>query len=75
MASSAAPASIRLYQYAICPFCNKAKSALQFLKIPFISTEVNPLTRKEIKGLIPDYTKVPIAMFPSGRVVPVHPKT
>jgi len=33
---------ITLYQYAICPYCNKVKAYLDFLKIPFKAIEVNP---------------------------------
>ena len=62
-AASAAISDIKLYQYAICPFCNKAKAALNYLKVPYETKEVNPLTRGEIKGLIEGYSKVPIAVF------------
>jgi microsomal prostaglandin-E synthase 2 len=57
---------IRLYQYKICPFCNKAKAAMNFLRVPYQPMEVNPLTRKEVKGVMENYTKVPIAVMPSG---------
>lgn len=51
---------IKMWQYKICPFCNKVKALLDFLKIPYETLEVNPLTKAEIK-FSPDYRKVPIA--------------
>ncbi|CAK8994018.1 Prostaglandin E synthase 2 (Membrane-associated prostaglandin E synthase-2) (mPGE synthase-2) (Microsomal prostaglandin E synthase 2) (mPGES-2) (Prostaglandin-H(2) E-isomerase) [Cleaved into: Prostaglandin E synthase 2 truncated form] [Durusdinium trenchii] len=59
---------LKLYQYAICPFCNKTKAALDFLKVPYQSVEVDPLTRSQIK-FSKDYKKVPIAVFADGTVV------
>ncbi|CAM9571821.1 unnamed protein product [Ectocarpus sp. 6 AP-2014] len=50
---------ITVYQYKICPFCNKLKVVMDFLGIPYSVTEVNPLTKKEIK-FSEDYRKVPI---------------
>ena len=61
--SSLKPAlpSVTLYQYAICPFCNKVKAFLQYAQLPSPTyIEVNPLTKKELpEG---DYRKVPVAM-------------
>eukprot|EP00397_Hematodinium_sp_SG-2012_P059385 GEMP01076039.1.p1 GENE.GEMP01076039.1~~GEMP01076039.1.p1 ORF type:complete len:227 (+),score=4.29 GEMP01076039.1:24-704(+) len=54
---------MHLYSFRICPFCNKAKSALRYLRIPYSGIEVNPLTRKEIRGLVPGYNRVPIAQI------------
>ncbi|KAG5177089.1 glutathione S-transferase [Tribonema minus] len=54
-----ADADIMVYQYKICPFCNKLKAVMDFLGIPYKVTEVNPLTKKEIK-FSKDYQKVPI---------------
>lgn len=48
-----------VYQYKICPFCNKLKAVMDYLGIPYKVTEVNPLTKKEIK-FSQDYRKVPI---------------
>lgn len=43
------PPSITLYQYAICPFCSKAKALLAYAGIEHEVVEVNPLTKAEIK--------------------------
>jgi glutaredoxin len=40
---------IKLYQYAICPFCGKVKALLAFAGIDHEVVEVNPLTKAEIK--------------------------
>jgi len=53
---------IRIYQYAICPFCNKIKSLLDLYEVPYETVDVNPLTKKEIK-FSPDYRKVPISVL------------
>ena len=49
-----------LYQYAICPYCNIAKTLFHYGRIPYKAVEVNPLTKKEIGHLDKDYRKVPI---------------
>ena len=51
-----------MYQYKICPFCNRVKSYLDYLKIPYRTVEVNPLTKGEVK-FSKDYRKVPIVLF------------
>ena len=50
---------ITVYQYAICPFCSKVKTYLDFLKQPYETVEVNPLTKGEL-GFSKEYKKVPI---------------
>ena len=50
---------IVIYQYAICPFCNKVKAVLDFYDIPYETVEVNPISKNEIKWS-KDYRKVPI---------------
>ena len=55
-----APANITLYEYKICPFCNKVKAYLDFLELDYTSVEVNPLTKSEIK-FQKEITKVPVA--------------
>ena len=45
------PKEITLYQYEVCPFCCKAKAALDFYRVPYQVVEVNPLTKKQIKPL------------------------
>ena len=51
-----------LYQYAICPFCNKVKALLDYAQQDYDVIEVNPLTKQELNQLQVDksYRKVPI---------------
>lgn len=49
---------VTLYQYAVCPFCNKVRAALDYYNVPYKIVEVNPLTKTEIKWST--YKKVPI---------------
>ena len=52
---------VTVYQYKICPFCNKVKSFLDYLELPYDVVEVNPISKKEIKGLdTGGHTKVPV---------------
>ena len=59
---------IKLYQYHICPFCNKVKALLDYAAQPYEIVEVNPLTKSELKFPHNEYMKVPIA-FIDGRQV------
>jgi microsomal prostaglandin-E synthase 2 len=43
---------LQLYQYAICPFCNRVKALLDYMDIPYTAVEVNPLTKGEIKWYV-----------------------
>jgi len=52
-------AKVTLYQYDVCPFCNKVKAFLDYHDVPYDVVEVNPLTKNEIK-FSKDYRKVPI---------------
>ena len=70
---------VQLYQYRICPFCNRVKTLLDFInkigddngtnsneKNTFLSVqniEVNPISKIEIKPFSKEYRKVPIATF------------
>jgi microsomal prostaglandin-E synthase 2 len=65
-ASDALP-SIKLYQYAICPFCNKTKALMMYAGLTPEIVEVNPLTKSELK-FSPDYRKVPIAIIDNQQV-------
>jgi len=70
-ASSSAPISeykIQLYQYKICPFCNRVKSYLDYLQIEYDTIEVNPLSKGEISKLEVKAKKVPIAVI-NGAVI------
>jgi glutaredoxin len=53
-----------LYQYDVCPWCNKVKSVLDYYNVPYKTVEVNPVWKSEIK--FSDYKKVPIVVFPNG---------
>ena len=53
--------SVTLYQYDVCPFCNKVKAQLDFLGIAYDVVEVNPLTKSEL-GFSKEYRKVPIVV-------------
>ena len=56
--SSEGPGEVTLYQYAVCPFCNKVRATLDFYNVPYRIVEVNPLIKGEIKWS--KYKKVPI---------------
>lgn len=63
-----AGAALRLFGYAICPFCHYVRSAARATGTPFALTEVNPLTKAEI-AFSKAHRKVPIAVFEDGQVV------
>jgi microsomal prostaglandin-E synthase 2 len=65
--SAVAAPSIKLYQYAICPFCNKTKALMMYGGIAPEIVEVNPLTKSELK-FSPDYRKVPIAIIDDRQI-------
>ena len=62
----AAPRSLKLYQYEVCPFCNKVKAFLEFHGIAYEMVEVNPLTKAEIK--FSEYKMVPFAVVDGEQV-------
>ncbi len=70
--SSAPPppegATLRLFGYAICPFCHVVRSAARYTGTTIALTEVNPLTKAEIK-FSTEHRKVPIAVFDDGSVI------
>lgn len=51
--------NITLYQYKICPYCNRVKALLEYLDIEYTSIEVSPLTKSQLKST--SYKKVPVA--------------
>lgn len=55
------PKDIILYQYEVCPFCNKVRAFLDYHKVPYRTVEVNPLTKKQLKWS--EYKKVPVIML------------
>lgn len=65
-----APANIKLYQYAVCPYCCATKAHLQHLGLSYDTVEVNPLSKKELKPLRESSGKplkrVPVAVFGTG---------
>lgn len=61
--------SVALHQYAICPFCNKAKALLAYAGLSYDAIEVNPLTKTELKHLQDQsYRKVPIAVIDGQQI-------
>lgn len=59
---------ITLYQYEVCPFCNKVRAYLDFHNIPYKVVEVDPLRKTEMKQFSEDYRKVPIAIVDGKQV-------
>lgn len=55
------PKEIILYQYEVCPFCNKVRAFLDYHNLPYRVVEVNPLTKAELKWS--DYKKVPVILI------------
>lgn len=67
-ASGRNPPSIVLFQYSICPFCNRVKSFLDYQNLPYSIIEVNPLTKNEIKPFKDQHKQVPIAQIDKSPV-------
>ena len=59
---------VQIFQYDICPFCNKIKALLDLQRVKHEAIEVNPLTKSEIKSWSAGYRKVPIAMIDGEQV-------
>lgn len=53
-----------LYQYEVCPWCNKVKAVLDFHNAPYKTVEVDPVFKSQLK--FSDYKKVPVLVTPSG---------
>lgn len=76
--STAAPASavsdshttpeIVLYQYEVCPFCNKVRAYLDYHNVPYRVVEVDPLRKTELSKFDKSYRKVPIALVNGEQV-------
>uniref|UniRef100_A0A7S3PJH7 Prostaglandin E synthase 2 n=1 Tax=Aplanochytrium stocchinoi TaxID=215587 RepID=A0A7S3PJH7_9STRA len=60
------PEKMILYQYEVCPFCNKVKAFLEYNDINYERVEVNPLSKKEIA--FSDYKMVPFAVIDGVQV-------
>lgn len=61
------PTDITIYQYKICPYCNRPKTFLDYMKIPYKAVEVNPMTKSQL-SFSKEYKKVPI-MTMKGDVI------
>lgn len=59
--------ALSLYQYKICPSCNKVKSLFDYLNLPYKQVEVDPLSKKQI-SFSTDYRKVPILKMDEEQV-------
>lgn len=57
----------KLYQYEVCPFCWKARTALALKGASFDKIEVHPLNKKELG--FSDYKKVPVYVDSKGQQV------
>lgn len=60
-----------MLQYAICPYCNKVKAVLDFLRVPYSSVEVDPISKAELKKVTTEYKKVPVMTMTTDGVVSV----
>ena len=58
---------VTLYQYDVCPFCNKVKAMLDFHGVPYDVVEVNPLTKSEMK-FSKEYRKVPVLVVDDAQI-------
>jgi microsomal prostaglandin-E synthase 2 len=52
---------LTLYQYQVCPFCNKAQTGLEYFGVPHKRVEVHPLSKKEMK--FSEYRMVPFLVI------------
>ena len=41
-----------LYQYNVCPFCNKVKTVLDYYNIPYSLIEVSPISKKQLPNSV-----------------------
>ncbi len=57
----------KLYQYEVCPFCWKVRTALALKKVPYETVEVHPLNKKELQ--FSEYKKVPVWTDKEGKQV------
>lgn len=53
---------VTLYQYEVCPFCNKVRAFLDYYKVPYRVVEVDPMGKRELAQFSKEYRKVPIAV-------------
>lgn len=62
------PLDIVIYQYDICPFCNKVKAVMDYLKIPYTTIEVDPVSKTQLKTLPVAYKLVPASLINGDQV-------
>ena len=66
-------ATVRLYQYQTCPFCNKVRAYLDWANVPYDVVEVNPMGKKELefsgKKSVPVVTVDHIVMNESSSII------
>ena len=66
-------ATVRLFQYQTCPFCNKVRAYLDWAGVPYEVVEVNPMGKKELEfsGLksVPVVTVDHIVMNESSSII------
>lgn len=60
--------AVTLFQYDVCPWCNKVKAVLDYNGIPYRAVEVNPLMKSELK-FSQGYKKVPILVTADGEQI------
>jgi len=57
--------SVKLYEFSLCPFCNKVRAGLEIKGIPFDSVEVSPRSKVELPPL-PEGTPKKVPVLQSG---------
>lgn len=60
--------AVTLFQYEVCPWCNKVRAVLDYHNVPYRAVEVHPLMKSEIK-FSKDYKKVPIMITATGEQI------
>jgi microsomal prostaglandin-E synthase 2 len=61
--------TVKLYEFSLCPFCNKVRAGLELKGVPFESVEVSPRSKVELPPL-PEGTpkKVPVLQYGNDTV-------
>jgi microsomal prostaglandin-E synthase 2 len=57
--------TVKLYEFSLCPFCNKVRAGLEIKGIPFESVEVSPRSKVELPPL-PEGTPKKVPVLQSG---------
>jgi microsomal prostaglandin-E synthase 2 len=62
--AASSPARATLYQFTLCPFCNKVRAALDLTGVAYDKVEVSPRNKKELPPLPEDAPKkVPVLLI------------